>query len=100
MLAHNGGAPAQITPGYLSLGSLVSAAPAPALLATLQMLRPQWHIRLVSIESVGVPRYQVEIEDDATLKENSHIDIWLHIKSALMATFPADKPNAVTAIDT
>ena len=83
---------------YTPLGSIESAAPAAALLATLQTLRPQWHIRLVSEVTTGTPRYRVEVHDAALPAEGS-IDAWLHIKSVLMATYPADKPNAVTAID-
>jgi hypothetical protein len=90
---------AQHTPAYRPLGSIESTTPEPTLLAALQTLRPQWRVRLVSIASQNVPRYRVEIEQDVELFEDGHIDVWLHIKSALMATFPADKPNAVTAID-
>ena len=84
---------------YAPLGTIESDVPVPALLATLQTLRPAWHIRLAPVDSGTKPRYRVEIEQDASSGEDSHIDTWLHIKSALMASFPADKPNAVTAID-
>lgn len=99
MTAQHAGITAHTTPVYRRLGSIESTTPEPTLLATLQTFRPQWRIRLVPIESVAVPRYRVEIEYDAALIDDGHIDAWLHIKSALMATFPADKPNAVTAID-
>ena len=46
-----------------------------------------------------MPRYRVEIEAGVVQIEGGHIDAWLHIKSALMATFPTDKPNAVNPID-
>ena len=84
---------------YAPLGTIESDASVPALLAALQTLRPAWHIRLARIDSRDRPRYRVEIEQEGLPVENSPIDHWLHIKSALMATFPADKPNAVTAID-
>ena len=88
-----------MTAHYAPLGTIESDAPVPALLATLQMLRPAWHIRLAPVGTGERPRYRVEIEQDALPEQDSLIDTWLHIKSALMATFPADKPNAVTAID-
>ena len=84
---------------YAPLGVVESDAPVAALLAALQTLRPAWHMRLVPIESDGKPRYRVEIEQEGLPPADGLIDTWLHIKSALMATFPADKPNAVTAID-
>jgi hypothetical protein len=65
----------------------------------LHSSRPQWPIRLSEIESPGVPRYRVEVDADAALATVSRIDAWLQLKSALMARFPADKPDAVTAID-
>jgi hypothetical protein len=82
---------------YTLLGSIESSAPTAALLATLQTLRPQWLIRLVLIESSATPRYRVEV--GGAPAHDSEIDAWLHIKSALMATYPADKPHAVTATD-
>ena len=84
---------------YTPLGTIESRAPTAALLATLQALRPQWHIRLTPIASADVQRYRVEIERNERSIDTTHIDTWLHIKSALMSRFPADKPNAVTAID-
>lgn len=84
---------------YAPIGMIESDAPVPALLAALQTLRPAWHIRLAPIDGNRKPRYRVEIEQDGLPDQSSPIDTWLHIKSALMATFPADKPNAVTAID-
>ena len=90
---------AQHAAHYIPLGSIESATPAAALIAALQALRPQWNLRLVAIESDDVPRYRVEIEHDVVQIEGGHIGAWLRIKGALMATFPADKPNAVMAID-
>lgn len=85
---------------YAPLGTIESDAPVAALLAALQALRPAWHIRLAPVAGSRTPRYRVEIERDGHPEEGSNaIDTWLHVKSALMATFPADKPNAVTAID-
>ena len=84
---------------YAPLGTIESDAPVPALLAVLQTLRPAWHIRLAPIAGSTQPRYRVEIEQDGSSTEGSSIDTWLHVKSALMASFPADKPHAVTAID-
>ena len=84
---------------YAPIGMIESDAPVPALLAALQMLRPAWHIRFEPVDGGATPRYRVEIEQDELAPERSSIDTWLHVKSALMATFPADKPNAVTAID-
>ncbi len=83
---------------YAPLGSIQSSAPVAALLATLQALRPQWHVRFVPVPTAGVPRYRVEV-DDTLQPTDVNIDAWLHIKSALMAAYPADKPDAVTAID-
>ena len=84
---------------YATLGTIESDAPVAALLAVLQALRPAWHIRLSPIDGSGTPRYRVEIEDEAPPVDSGSIGTWLHIKSVLMASFPADKPNAVTAID-
>jgi hypothetical protein len=84
---------------YTPLGTIESNAPAAALLAVLQTLRPQWNIRLVPADSEIEPRYRVEMECSGVSVEGTHIATWLHIKSALMASFPADKPNAVRAID-
>lgn len=83
---------------YTPLGSIESSAPVSVLLTTLQTLCPQWNIRLVPIDADGLAHYRVEI-DNAAQPPDGTIDAWLHIKSALMARFPAGKPNAVTAID-
>lgn len=84
---------------YAPIGTIESDAPVPALLAALQTLRPAWHIRLARIDGGETPRYRVEVDENGLPEDVSRIDTWLHIKSALMATFPADKPNAVTAAD-
>jgi hypothetical protein len=84
---------------YTALGTIESSAPTAALMAVLRSLRPQWHIRLVPTDAMHAPRYRVEIENDSDVFDASAIDTWLHIKSALMATFPADKPNSVIAVD-
>jgi len=84
---------------YAPLGTIETDAPVSALLAALQALRPSWHMRLIPIGTHDKPRYRVEIEQDGPPLADGVIDTWLHIKSALMASFPAGKPNAVTAID-
>jgi hypothetical protein len=86
--------------GFLPLGIVASSAAREALLATLQTSCPQWHVQLVAlgIPSNSIPHFRVELKHDVDVPAGS-IDVWLHIKGALMAAFPADKPNAVTAID-
>ena len=88
---------------YVALGMIQSRAPRVALLRALRELRPQWDVRLQPQAATG--RYRVEVRADSAdasppgSKGAASIDPWLRIKSALIAAFPADKPNAVTAWD-
>ena len=87
---------------FVSLGVIISSAPRTALLAALQQLRPQLDIQLQEIAPVigtGETGYRVEVESSGQATVPHSIDLWLQIKSAVMAKFPADKPDAVTAID-
>jgi hypothetical protein len=87
---------------FVTLGVVVSSTPKMALLAALQQLRPQLDIQLQEIAPVigtAETGYRVEIDPNGTIGTACSIDLWLQIKSALMARFPADKPGAVTAID-
>jgi hypothetical protein len=88
---------------FMALGVIVSSAPRLALLAALQQLRPQLDIQLLEIAPVigtGQTGYRVEVDvSEKKIEANNSIDLWLQIKSAVMAKFPADKPDAVTAID-
>jgi hypothetical protein len=85
---------------FVPLGVVVSTAPREALLAALQRACPDWNIRLVPLEAehVSPPQFRVELKYEVDLISGS-IDAWLHIKGALMSSFPADKPHAVMAID-
>ena len=85
----------------LSLGIVASSAPAAALLAALRDLRPQYEVRLLRIsDASGIETlYRVEADVIEALEPRRQIDLWLRIKSALIAAFPAAKPGAVTAID-
>ena len=85
----------------LPLGIVASSAPAAALLAALRDLRPQYEVRLLRIsDASGIETlYRVETDVIEALEPRRQIDLWLRIKSALMAAFPAGKPGAVTAID-
>lgn len=85
---------------FVALGMIASQAPAAALLGALRALRPSWEVRLRRTNGGDArgTRYRVE----ATLDQHDaygSIDPWLCIKSALIAAFPEDKPNAVTAWD-
>ena len=87
---------------FAALGVIISSAPRTALLAALQQLRPQLDIQLQEIAPVigtGETGYRVEVDISGEATVPHSIDLWLQIKSAVMAKFPADKPNAVTAID-
>jgi hypothetical protein len=83
------------------LGIVASSAPAAALLAALRELRPQFDVRLLRIsDASGIETlYRVEVDVLEAIEPRREIDMWLRIKSALMAAFPSDKPGAVTAID-
>jgi|HubBroStandDraft_3_1064219.scaffolds.fasta_scaffold1274207_2 hypothetical protein len=85
---------------FVTLGVVASTAPREALLAVLQTSCPQWLLQLVLLDtgSESVPHFRVELKTDADVLTGS-IDAWLHIKGALMSTFPADKPHAVAIID-
>ena len=86
---------------FVALGIVVSSAPRVALLAALQQLRPQFEFQLQEIagDANAGTHYRVEINLAAQADAPHAIDLWLRIKSALMAEFPADKPGALTAID-
>lgn len=83
------------------LGIVASSAPAAALLAALRDLRPQFDVRLLRIsDASGIETlYRVEVDAGEAIEPRRQIDVWLRIKSALMAAFPSGKPGAVTAID-
>ncbi len=85
----------------IPLGIVASSAPAAALLAALRDLRPQFDVRLLRIsDASGIETlHRVEVGVVEALEPRRRIDVWLRIKSALMAAFPAGKPGAVTAID-
>jgi len=88
---------------FVTLGMIQSRAPAAALLQALRELRPQWDVRLQPFGTIG--RYRVKVRADGAetpppaSRGAASINPWLCIKSALIAAFPADKPNAVTAWD-
>ena len=87
---------------FVALGVIVTSAPRVALLAVLQQLRPQLDVQLQEIAPVigtGVTGYRVEVDIAENVHAPHSINHWLQIKSALMARFPADKPDAVSAID-
>ena len=86
----------------VSLGIVGSSTPSSALLAALRELRPQLnvHLRRISDASGRETLYRVEVDLDSSSTEGTHeIDLWLRIKSALLASFPIGKPGAVTASD-
>jgi hypothetical protein len=86
----------------VALGIVGSSAPSSALLAALRELRPQFpvHLKRISDASGRETLYRVEVDVGHLPVEDSHeIDLWLRIKSALLAAFPSGKPGAVTAID-
>jgi hypothetical protein len=64
-------------------------------------LRPEFEIQLQEIAGGANPgvQYRVEIDLAGNAEAPHTIDLWLRIKSALMAEFPADKPGAVVALD-
>lgn len=83
------------------LGTIVSSAPRAALMAALRQLRPQFEATLedISADAGAVKRYRLVVESTAQMLPPHQVSVWLSLKSALMARFPADKPGAVTAID-
>ncbi len=85
---------------FVPLGVIVSTAPREALLAALQNACPQSSFRLVPLDEPreSPPRFRVELKYEIDLVSGS-IDAWMHIKGALMSSFPADKPHAVMAVD-
>ena len=85
---------------FVPLGIIVSTAPRDALLAALQKACPQWNVRLIQIDETrkSPPQFRVEMKYEVDLISGS-IDAWMHIKGALMSSFPADKPHAVSTID-
>jgi hypothetical protein len=86
----------------VTLGVIISSAPRVALLAALQQLRPQLELQLQEIAPVvgtAETGYRVEVDPNGIVGGARSIDLWLQIKSALMAQFPANKPGAVTTID-
>jgi hypothetical protein len=86
----------------VALGVIVSSTPKAALLAALQQLRPQLDVQLQEIAPVlGTAEvgYRVEVDLNGITGAAGSIGLWLQIKSALMAQFPADKPGAVAAIE-
>jgi len=103
--AHSGrAAPAADARGhFVALGTIASHAPPAALLAALRALRPAWEVRLDEIAQRDARgrhyRVAARVDDSAEPAVGPAIDVWLRIKSALIAAFPADKPNAVTALD-
>ncbi len=87
---------------FVALGTIQTGAPQPALLASLDAIRQQCDVRFVELDAVAssyneLHRYRVDVKTENEIDRD--IDLWLRIKSALMSSFPADKPNAVTAID-
>ena len=86
---------------FVPLGLIASSAPAAALLASLRDIRPQFDVRLrrISDERGIETLFRVEVAAPASTEQAQSIDAWLHIKSALVAAFPAGKPGAVKTID-
>ena len=87
---------------WTPLGRVETRAPAAALLRALRELRPQCTLRLQRETAAAgdVARYRIEIAvDDAGAPSGAAVAPWLQVKSALLAAFPADKPNAVRALD-
>ena len=88
---------------FVALGTIASRAPHAALLAALSALRPGFEVRLERLGGDGAQgdhyRVQARVDSPSEGAANGTIDLWLRIKSALVAAFPADKPNAVTAWD-
>ena len=83
------------------LGRVETAAPAAALLRALRELRPQWNLRVRrEAAASAIARYRIEIAaDEPLLPPDATVSPWLRVKSALIAAFPADKPNALRALD-
>ena len=86
----------------VSLGIVASSSPSSALLAALRELRPQYsvHLQRISDPSGRETLYRVQV-DVGRSSDHAHdeVDMWMAIKSALLAAFPFGKPGAVTAID-
>ena len=90
---------------YAVVGAIVTRAPAPALLAVLRALRPEYDVRLDASDArsrSGLRRHEVSVRvpsADRAPEAGGAIAVWLRIKSALMAEFPAGHANAVMPID-
>ena len=88
---------------YVPIGTIETHAPHALLLTALNAMRPPWQVRLTQIPAGAEcgKRYRVELhrEEDYADQNRGSIDVWLRVKGTLTAAFPADKPNAVTAID-
>lgn len=99
--AGEGSAGAEAGRSFVPLGIIASSAPAAALLASLREIRPQFDVRLrrISDEQGIETLFRVEVAAAAPSERAHSIDAWLHIKSALIAAFPAGKPGAVKTID-
>jgi hypothetical protein len=99
--AGEGGAGAEAGRSFVPLGIIASSAPAAALLASLKEIRPQFDVRLrrISDEHGIETLFRVEVAAAGPSAQAHSIDTWLHIKSALVAAFPAGKPGAVKTID-
>lgn len=98
------GAAADPRPAYAVVGAIVTRAPEPALLAVLRALRPEYDVRLEpgsARSSSGLRRHEISVRVPvgAGVASTGAIAVWLRIKSALMAEFPADHANAVMPID-
>ena len=91
----SGGKPA------VALGIVASSTPPAALLSVLRELRPEFDVRLQRLsDASGIETlYRVEVALRGPAEAGKDIDLWLRIKSVLVAAFPAGKPGAVTAID-
>ena len=85
----------------VTLGTIVSSAPREALMAALGQLRPQFEASLDEIPGIAGEQkhYRVVVVSSEQTDAPRQVSQWLSLKSALMARFPADKPDAVTAID-
>jgi hypothetical protein len=86
---------------WTPLGRVETAAPAAALLRALRELRPQFALRVQreAAAAGGSKRYRIEIAVAESAEPRGAVPPWLRVKSALLAAFPADKPNAVRALD-
>ena len=101
-LPQAGARPAAPRRRWTPLGRVETRAPAAALLRSLRELRPQYTLRMQreAAAAGGVIRYRIEIAaDEAAAPSGAAVAPWLRVKSALLAAVPADKPNAVRALD-